>query len=142
MPDRDETILTPDQIERELVLPAPPEEVWRIVTGDGWLASEVRLDLVPGGDASFGSEGALKSGWIEEAVAPDDAEATPGRLAFWWATDGETATRVELTLEPEGNDATRLRVIEARPLDFLDVVGMPLPGAGGSTRGPAMLVAA
>ena len=37
----------PDRIERELVLPAPPEEVWEAVTGPGWLADEVNFDLRP-----------------------------------------------------------------------------------------------
>ena len=27
-----------ERIEREMVLPAPPEEVWDIITGPGWLA--------------------------------------------------------------------------------------------------------
>lgn len=132
-----------DQIERELVLPATPEEVWEIVTGAGWLADDVSLDLVPGGEANFTSEDWSKRGWVEEAVPPHDGDDGSGQLAFWWSSDGEPATRVELTLEPEGEAATRLRVIEARPLDVLDAVGIPLPRTSpGSTPGPAMLVAA
>jgi uncharacterized protein YndB with AHSA1/START domain len=141
MPEPDRTRI-PDQIERELLLPARPEQVWEVVTSSGWLAPRVRLDLVPGGEASFRSEEWSKTGWIEEAVAPCTEEGVPGRLAFWWGTDGEPATRVELTLEPEGEEATRLRVLEARPLDHLDVVGIPLPGAGDPSHGPTMLVAA
>jgi hypothetical protein len=60
---------------------------------------------------------------------------------FWWSGDDELATRVELTLEPEGENATRLRVVESRPLDVLDVIGIPLPGSGGASHGPAMLAA-
>ena len=132
-----------DQIERELVLPAPPDEVWQVVTDSGWLADDVSFELVPGGEASFRSENWSKSGWVEEAVPPPHGEHGSGRLAFWWSSDGEAATRVELTLEPEGERATRLRVVEARPLEVLDVVGVPLPGTGGgSSPGPAMLVAA
>src|SRR5579863_9580878 len=131
-----------DQIERDLLLPAPPEDVWRVVTGSGWLAEDVRLDLVPGGDASFTSERWSKTGWIEEAIAPCSADGVVGRLAFWWAGDGEPATRVELTLEPEGEEVTRLRLVEARVLDVLDVVGIPLAGGPASSHGPAMLVAA
>lgn len=130
-----------DQIERELVLPATPDEVWQVVTDSGWLADEVSLELVPGGEAKFSSEDESKSGWVEEAVPPQHGD--DGRLTFWWGSDGEPATRVELTLEPEGEGATRLRVVEARPLDVLDVVGIPLPRTGGGpTSGPAMLVAA
>jgi uncharacterized protein YndB with AHSA1/START domain len=122
-----------DRIERELVVDAPAEDVWDAVTGDGWLADEVDLDLQPGGDASFRSAAEVKSGWVEEAHAPY-------RLAFWWAADGEPATRVELTLDGD-EDSTRLRVVETRPLDVLDLVGMPLPRIGGRTFGPALVAA-
>jgi len=120
-----------DQIERELVLPAPPEQVWEVITGPGWLADDLRLDLVPGGDADFGD----RTGWVEESEAPE-------RLVFWWGEDGEPATRVELTLQPQGDDRTRLRVVESRPLEVLDVTGIPLPGSGGSSYGPAMVAVA
>jgi uncharacterized protein YndB with AHSA1/START domain len=122
-----------DRIERELSLPAGPEEVWDVVTGDGWLADEVELELAPGGDACFRSGEFVKTGWVEEARAPE-------RLAFWWAADGEPATRVELTLEADA-ERTRLRVVETRPLDVLDLVGIPLPGAGGRSFGPALIAA-
>jgi uncharacterized protein YndB with AHSA1/START domain len=122
-----------DRIERSVLLDASPEEVWAAITGSDWLAEEVELDLCPGGDASFRSGDTVKSGWVEEA-------AEPQRLAFWWAADGEPATRVELTLEPQG-ELTRLRVIETRPLELLDLLGTPLPGAGGRTYGPALVAA-
>ena len=131
-----------EHIERELWLPAPPRDVWKVVTSSGWLSDEVQFELVPGGEASFSSREWSKTGWVEEAVPPGAEAGAPGRLAFWWSAEGETATRVEVTLEPDGARATRLRVVEARPLEVLDVVGIPLPGAGGTSRGPAMLVAA
>jgi hypothetical protein len=58
---------------------------------------------------------------------------------FWWSSGDEPASRVELWLEPEGDDATRLRIVEGRPLEVLDLVGIPMPGSGGAPRGPAML---
>jgi uncharacterized protein YndB with AHSA1/START domain len=122
-----------DQIEREIVVEASPEAVWDAVTRDGWLADEVLLDLRPGGDASFRTRDACKDGWVEEAAAPS-------RLAFWWAADGEPATRVELTIDRE-RDGTRLRVVESRPLDVLDLVGMPLRHISGPTFGPALVAA-
>lgn len=131
-----------DQIERELLLPAPPEELWEVVTSPGWLALDVQFELTPGGEASFESEDFSKRGWVEEATPPGTADETGGRLVFWWAEDDQPATRVELTLVPEGQHSTRLRVVEARPLEVLDLVGMPLPGQVDGTRGPAMLVAA
>jgi uncharacterized protein YndB with AHSA1/START domain len=130
-----------ERIERELLLPAAPEEVWEVITSPGWLAEEVELELSPGGEASFSSAGQTRTGWVEEAVAPDGEDQPGGRLIFWWATDDDSATRVELTLEPE-DDATRIRVVEARPLDVLDVIGIPLPGSGGAGYGPVMVAAA
>lgn len=132
----------PQQIERELLLPAPPEDVWKVVTGPDWLAADVQLELAPGGEASFISEDGTRTGWVEEAVPPRSAEGTAGRLIFWWGDGDEVDTRVELTLEPEGEGITRLRVIETRPLEVLDAVGIPLPRSGGSSHGPAMLLAA
>lgn len=127
-----------DKIERSLVLPAPPEDVWDVVTGPGWLAEEVELQLVPGGDARFSSEEGTRLGWVEEATPPG-REDSGARLIFWWSVDDEPASRVELTLEPEGESATCLRVVEQRPLEVLDVIGIPLPGTDGSAPGPLML---
>ena len=59
-----------DRIERELLLPASREEVWDAVICDGWLAEKVDLDLRPGGDASFRSPEAVKSGWVEDVLRP------------------------------------------------------------------------
>jgi uncharacterized protein YndB with AHSA1/START domain len=126
-----------DQIERDMLLPAPPEQVWEVIVAPGFLAEEVELELAPGGDARFGDG---KRGWVEEAEPPSADE--PGRLVFWWSDDGEPTSRVELTLEPEPDGYTKLRVVEARPLEVLDVTGIPLPGAGNDQRGPAMLAVA
>ncbi len=122
-----------DRIERSLLLDATPEEVWEAVTADGWLADEVAFEPWPGGDCLFRSPEETKEGWVEEV-------AEPSRLAFWWASDGETATRVELTIERVG-DRTRLRVVETRPLEMLDLVGTPLPRTGGRSYGPALVAA-
>ena len=129
------------RIERQLLLPVAPEEVWDVVTGPGWLADDVRLDLLPGGDARFCSGDCVKTGWVEEAFPPNRAAGSNGRLAFWWARDGDPATRVELTLECHGESVTRLRVVETRPLEVLDLIGTPLPGAGGRSFGPALVAA-
>jgi uncharacterized protein YndB with AHSA1/START domain len=129
-----------DEIERELLLPAPPEQVWDVITRPGWLATEVELELFPGGDARFVDADDERTGWVEEAVPPGADETV--RLTFWWSSDGEPASRVELTLEPEADGYTRLRVVEARPLEVLDVTGIPLPGSGGAQRGPSMLAVA
>jgi uncharacterized protein YndB with AHSA1/START domain len=122
-----------------VLVPASVQDVWDAVTGDGWLADEVRLDLRPGGEAYFRHEQAERSGWIEDVRAP--AGGSHARLAFWWAHAGEPASRVELTLE-ERAELTRLRIIETRPLELLDLVGVPLPGVSGPSFGPALLAAA
>lgn len=121
-----------DRVERELALDADIDEVWDAVTGDGWLADEVQLDLHPGGDANFRTDGALRSGWVEEALAPV-------RLTFWWAEGDEPASRVELALEALDEDRTCVRVVETRPLELLELVGVPLTRIGGASFGPALV---
>lgn len=128
-----------ERIDRELRIPASPDEVWAVVTTDGWLADQVMLELVPGGEARFVDGEAVRSGWVEEARPPTGSEG--GRLAFWWAEDEEPASRVELVLDPEDEGCTRLRITETKPLDALDVIGIPLPGSGGASYGPAMVAA-
>jgi uncharacterized protein YndB with AHSA1/START domain len=122
-----------DRIEREVWLPASADDVWDAVIEDGWLADEVELELWPGGEATFRTDDSVKTGWVEEVCVPS-------RLAFWWAEDGEPATRVELTLH-EYEDEVRLRVVESRPLELLDLVGIPLDGSEGRTYGPALVAA-
>jgi uncharacterized protein YndB with AHSA1/START domain len=116
--------------------------VWDAVISDGWLADEVELDLRPGGDARFRSIDGEKHGWIEDVRAPDDSLEHEGRLIFWWATDDEPASRVELTIEPLADAAARVRVVESRPLELLHLIGTPLRGLGGQTSyGPALVAA-
>jgi uncharacterized protein YndB with AHSA1/START domain len=122
-----------EKIEREMAVEAPVKQVWDAVTGDGWLADEVVLDLQPGGDAWFRSSDWSKTGWVEDVLIGE-------RLAFWWAGDGDPATRVELTLTEDG-EQTLLRVVETRPLELLDLVATPLPGVDGKTFGPALMAA-
>jgi hypothetical protein len=156
-----------DRIEREMDLPASPARVWRSLTDPDqaarWLADEVMLELWPGGEASFRIGERLYLGWVEEVRAPagdrsqdgghrsqdgsyrsqdgGDGGREAGRLTFWWAQDGEPASRVELVLYPGQRDGTRLRIVETRPLETLDLVGIPLPGQGGARFGPALVAA-
>jgi uncharacterized protein YndB with AHSA1/START domain len=139
-----------DSVQRELVLSAAAADVWRAVTDPDrladWLADEVALELRPGGEARFRIGAEIRTGWVEEvsppsAGAPSDQRHRAGRLAFWWAVDGEPASRVELQLIPVSADATRLRVVETRPLEILDLVGIALPSHGGSRYGPALVAA-
>jgi uncharacterized protein YndB with AHSA1/START domain len=126
-------------VKRELLLPASVQDVWDVVTADGWLADEVNLDLRTGGEARFCLDGEVRTGWIEDVVVPDEA-ARRARLIFWWAADGEPASRVELTVEAQ-DAVSRLRIAETRPLELLDLVGVPLPGVSGPSFGPALVAA-
>ena len=96
-------------IVKEIVLPAPREEVWEALTEperlEDWFANDVDLDLRPGGGASFRwSNGEERSATV--------TEVEPGRrLAFEWEDDeGE----VEFTLDDDA-DGTRLTVVESSP---------------------------
>jgi uncharacterized protein YndB with AHSA1/START domain len=136
-----------DLIHRELELPVPPSAVWQALTDaswlESWLADAVSLELWPGGEAQFTIGDRVLTGWVEEVSppAPEGSEnGGAGRLAFWWAQDGEPASRVELVLSPV-QSGSRLRVVETRPLQVLDLVGIPLPGHGGPTFGPALVAA-
>jgi uncharacterized protein YndB with AHSA1/START domain len=136
-----------DRIERELELPASPARVWASLTDPEllalWLADEVSLEPWPGGEARFRTGELIRTGWVEEISAPDadGAESEAGRLIFWWAQDGEPASRVELALSRTADDTTLLRIVETRPLEILDLVGIPLPGHGGARYGPALVAA-
>ena len=135
-----------DLIHRELKLAAAPAEVWAALTDpawlESWLADVVLLELWPGGEARFTIGEQVRTGWVEEVTPPalDEPDPGAGRLAFWWAQDGEPASRVELEVTPT-EAGSRLRVVETRPLQVLDLVGIALPGTGGSTYGPALVAA-
>jgi uncharacterized protein YndB with AHSA1/START domain len=134
-----------DTIEREIHLPASVQTVWQAVTDSDflseWLADEVLLELRPGGEARFVSGDEVKTGWVEEISPPSDETSGCGRLAFWWALDDEPASRVSFTVIGDEDGATVLRIVETRPLEVLDLIGVPLPGQGGAHYGPALVAA-
>ena len=108
--------VVPDSIERELILPAPPERVWTALTQPAqlgaWWGTQATIDLRPGGEVSFvwdGTDGQrFTSRGIVEVVEP------PHRLVFRWQSEPtvEATTRVEFTLQPHPQ-GTRLRVVES-----------------------------
>jgi uncharacterized protein YndB with AHSA1/START domain len=103
------------KIEREILIEAPVEVVWRTVTEPDqisrWFADKVELEVKPGarGYLGFGDQGGPV---LVQTVDP------PTRFSFWWNHPaGEelaegNALLVELTLVAEG-DHTRLRVVES-----------------------------
>ena len=97
-------------VERSVLLPAPPEEVWEAITDQlllsEWLAPEVELDPHEGGELICRYEdGEERRGEVELA---EEAE----RLAFRWWREDSGPSRVELVLDAVA-DGTRLTVIES-----------------------------
>ncbi|HUA29607.1 MAG TPA: SRPBCC domain-containing protein [Streptosporangiaceae bacterium] len=103
-------------IDREVVIEAPVEVVWRTVTEPDqmsrWFADRVELVVEPGarGYMGFGEQGGPV---VVETVDP------PVRFSFRWNHPvGEepvagNSQLVEFTLTPEGGERTRLRVVES-----------------------------
>ncbi|HEY2209402.1 MAG TPA: SRPBCC domain-containing protein [Gaiellaceae bacterium] len=98
------------EIQREIVVPEPPDEVWEALTEperlEEWFATEVELDARPGGEGIFrwgdGDERAAVVRELEEAE----------RLVLDWDDGGSVAIELE-TVEA----GTLVRVVESSP-DF------------------------
>jgi len=106
-----------DRIEREIVVAAPAERLWEVLTrpehiGRWFEGMDVELDLRPGGMMVLTSQEFGKFQAIVDQVEP------PRLFAYRWARHSDTpvsegtATRVEFTLTPQG-DGTRVRVAES-----------------------------
>ena len=96
------------QIEREIVFPASPAEVWEALTEperlEEWFATEVELDAQPGGEGVFRwGDGDERRAVVREA----DPEE---RLVLDWEDDGDVVLELE---EVEGG--TRVHVVETAP---------------------------
>jgi uncharacterized protein YndB with AHSA1/START domain len=103
-------------IERDVLIEAPVEVVWRTITEPDqitqWFADRVDLVVEPGaqGYMGFGEQGGPV---VVEAVDP------PTRFSFRWNENhggrpaAGNSVLVEFTLTPEGDERTRLRVVES-----------------------------
>jgi uncharacterized protein YndB with AHSA1/START domain len=103
-------------IEREILIEAPVEVVWRTITEPErmslWFADRVELVVEPGahGYMGFGDQGGPV---VVEKVDP------PNCFSFRWNhPQGEepvpgNSMLVEFTLTPEGDERTHLRVAES-----------------------------
>ncbi|WP_020574667.1 SRPBCC family protein [Actinopolymorpha alba] len=109
--------MIPEKIEREIVIAAPVERVWAVITEAehiaGWFGDAgAELDeLRPGGK--------MIMTWKEYGRAPAVIEKVdPPHFFSWrWTSGGpeptaDNSTLVEFGLSPEG-DGTRLRVVES-----------------------------
>ena len=113
---KDRTLMAGLMIEREVLIEAPAEVVWRTITEPDqmslWFADRVELVVEPGaqGYVHFGDQGGPV---VVETVDP------PSRFSFRWNHPREeepvlgNSTLVEFTLTPEGDERTRLRVTES-----------------------------
>jgi uncharacterized protein YndB with AHSA1/START domain len=113
---REVVVEVPDSIEREVILPVPPERVWTALTQpdqlSAWFGTQATIDLRPGGEVIFTWDGS--TGPVGSNRGVIEAVEAPGRLAFRWRSsrDDVPMTRVEFTLEPHP-EGTRLRLVES-----------------------------
>jgi uncharacterized protein YndB with AHSA1/START domain len=97
------------EVTREIVLPAPREEVWEALTDEArlseWFANDVELDPRPGGAGVFRWDDGEERSAAVEAIEPEE------RLVLRWDDDGGV---VELRLE-DAPAGTRVLVRETSP---------------------------
>src|SRR5690242_17075356 len=96
------------EVEREIVVPEAPDEVWEALTEperlEEWFATDVELDARPGGEGVF----QWGDGDERRAVVRELEEAE--RLVLDWDDGG--ATSIELS---PAEDGTRVHVVESSP---------------------------
>jgi uncharacterized protein YndB with AHSA1/START domain len=96
------------EIERDIVFPASPAEVWEALTEperlEEWFASEVSLDARPGGEGIFRwGDGDERRAVVRE-LEPEE------RLVLDWEDDGQVVLELE-----EVDGGTHLHVVETSP---------------------------
>ena len=113
--------MIPDAIEKEILIAAPVETVYRVITEPAqisqWFSDAAELDPSPGGEGRLTFEDRATSQRMVVRLQVQAADP-PYRFSFRWDyPDGAqphkgNATLVEFTLTAEGTD-TRLRVTES-----------------------------
>ncbi len=108
--------MIPSTIEKQVVIEAPPEVVWRVVTDPDqirqWFADEAEVDLRVGGSGRLRFKSGDSYQLQVETLEP------PRRFAFRWVQPegyparSDNSMLVEFLLEPEAG-GTRLRVVES-----------------------------
>jgi uncharacterized protein YndB with AHSA1/START domain len=117
--------LAADSVEREILIEASPEVVWRVITEpeqiSRWFSDEARIDGRPGRDGTLtwrpGGRGGDRE--LDLVVPIRVVEAEPfRRFSFRWnhpegaGPDQSNSALVEFSLVEEA-DCTRLRVLES-----------------------------
>ena len=113
--------MTPDAIEKEILINAPVATVYRVITEPDqiaqWFSDAASLEAIPGGAGVLTFEDRATSQRMAVKLVVEAAEA-PHRFAFRWDyPEGEqpgegNSLLVEFSLAAEG-DSTRLRVTES-----------------------------
>jgi uncharacterized protein YndB with AHSA1/START domain len=113
--------MTPDIIIKDILISAPAETVYRVITEPDqvarWFADAADLDPAPGSEGTLTFEDRATTQRMAVKLTVQAAEP-PHRFAFRWDYPDGAQPRegnsllVEFTLTPEG-DGTRLRVTES-----------------------------
>src|SRR3954447_8514241 len=103
--DRTEVDERTPWVERETMVEASPEEVWEALTDEDrleeWLAPDVELDPIEGGEIAVRDGEDQRNGTVETMEENE-------RFAFTWSRPGEGESFVEFTIEalPGGSRVT------------------------------------
>jgi uncharacterized protein YndB with AHSA1/START domain len=110
-----------DRIEREILIEAPIDVVWHVVTQPHqiaqWFSDAADIDLQPGGQGTLTFNLRATSKPASVRIQVESVEA-PHRFAYRWLHPDHAIARVgnstlvEFTLYEQG-DRTRLRVVES-----------------------------
>ena len=133
----EQTTTRPDErtpwVERETLVEATPAEVWEALTDEDrleeWLAPEVELDPIEGGEISVGDGEERRFGTVERVEENE-------RFAFTWSRPGEGESFVEFTIEglPGGS---RVTVVET-PMHSTGTTTVAAPTAIAGGWGPRL----
>ena len=117
--------MVPNSIEREVLIDAPLDTVWSIVTEPehiaGWFSDSAEVDLRPGGELVLHWDQLPPSGTAREARCIVERVERPRMFSFRWVSpepDRDPSARegyftlVEFVLHAEG-EGTLLRVVES-----------------------------
>ena len=109
--------MVPERIEREILIEAPREVVWSVITEPEhvgrWFSDSAAIDLRPGGELTLTWDEHGPVYWRVERIDP------PRFVSFHWLRGGQgpgdpelNSTLVEFSLAEEGQ-GTRLRMVES-----------------------------
>lgn len=115
-------MMTDYRIEREVMIEAPVEVVWRTITEPEqvarWFADRVELEAEPGRRGVFVFEDA-DGEMTHSAPLVVDVVEPPTRFSFRWGHPADeepkpgNSMHVEFLLVADGGERTRLRVVES-----------------------------